>query len=216
MARPPRPRPDRGLAETGLEIDRVVLFSDAVFAIAMTLLALSLHIPSATRDRHVADAIQDAMPEVFTYVFSFGVISLYWLAHHRMYRYVARLDAPMLALNLATLCAVAFVPFPTQVLGDHGGTRAAVVFYAATMTVLGAIVTASWWYASFRGGLMRSETPPELVRHSLWRSITFPAVFALSIPIAFVDPSAAEWSWLLIFLLRLVLRRRYGSIYRTA
>ena len=67
------------------------------------------------------------------------MIAIYWLAHHRMFRYIRRLDATLLVLNLATLGAVAFVPFPTSVLGEHGSTTAAVVFYAATMGVLGVV-----------------------------------------------------------------------------
>jgi uncharacterized membrane protein len=131
----------------------VVFFSDAVFAIAMTLLALSLRLPATTTDHGVARALGDALPSIYSYALSFTIIALYWLAHHRMFRYICRLNVVLLGINLATLGVVAFVPFPTSVLGDHGASTAAVVFYAATMAVLGALVTALWGYASHGASL---------------------------------------------------------------
>src|SRR5436305_10503525 len=131
----------------------------------MTVLALSLRIPAHTRDAGVAHALRKAMPSVFTYALSFAVIGLYWIAHHRMFRYIRRLDATLLLLNLAVLCVVAFVPFPTSVLGDHGNTTAAVVLYAGTMGVLGAVMAAFWVYATHGRQLVAPDTPGPFVEH---------------------------------------------------
>jgi uncharacterized membrane protein len=202
---------DREDVEGGRDLDRVVFFSDAVFAIAMTVLVLTLQLPAGTTDAEVAHALRAALPSVYTYALSFAVISLYWLAHHRMFRYVRRLDPALLALNLAMLGFVAFVPFPTSVLGDHGRTTAAVVFYASTMAILGSLISALWYYASHEH-LIAPDTPSMFVRHSLWRGLAVPIVFAASIPIAFVSPRAAEYFWLSIVIWRLLLRRHYGSL----
>jgi uncharacterized membrane protein len=199
--------------DRGRELDRVVFFSDAVFAISITVLTLSLRLPAHTTDAGVAHALRKAIPSIFTYVLSFAVIGLSWLAHHRMFRYICSLDATLLLLNLAALCVVAFVPFPTSVLGDHGNTTAAMVFYAATMCVLGGTVLALWIYASHQHRMIRADTPAHFVGHTFWRSVTVPAAFAMSIPIAFADPHRAEWFWLIIVIAPVVLRRQYGSIY---
>ena len=74
---------------------------------------------------------------------------------------------------------------------------------------------AFWIYATHRRRFIKANTPPPFVKHALWRAITIPAVFVASIPIAFADPHAAEWFWLMIVVVRLVLRRQYGSIYDT-
>jgi uncharacterized membrane protein len=200
--------------ERGADLERVVFFSDAVFAISMTVLTLSLSIPARTTDAGVAHALREAMPSVFTYLLSFTVIGFYWLAHHRMFRYISRLDEVLLFLNLAMLAVVAFVPFPTSVLGDHGDTTAAVVFYAATMSRLGLLVSGLWFYAAHNHRLIVSNTPSRFSDHALWRSITVPAAFLVSIPIAFASPRAAEWFWLIIVVTRVLLRRRFGSIYQ--
>jgi uncharacterized membrane protein len=95
-----------GEFEHGRELDRVVFFSDAVFAIAMTLLALTLSLPAGTTNADVASALHKSIPSMLTYALSFGVIAIYWLAHHRMFRYIRRLDATLLVLNLASLGAI--------------------------------------------------------------------------------------------------------------
>ena len=199
--------------ERGHDLDRVVFFSDAVFAIAMTILALSLTIPTRTRDSRVAHALGHEVPAIVTYVVSFLVIGLNWMAHHRMFRYIRRLDTTSMLLNLAILCVVAFVPFPAAVLGDHGNTTAAVVFYAGTMAVLGVLMATFWLYATHDGRLIAVDTPEGLTEHTTWRAFTVPAVFLASIPIAFADPNAAEWSWLAIALVPILFRRRYGTIF---
>jgi uncharacterized membrane protein len=201
--------------EGGRDLDRVVFFSDAVFAIAMTVLALTLSLPAGTTDAGVAHALDKAIPSIFAYALSFVVIAMYWLAHHRMFHYIRRLDATLLVLNLASLGAIAFIPFPASVLGDHGNTTAAVVFYAATMGILGTLFSVFWMYATHHRRFIQADTPPRFVKHALWRAISIPAVFVASIPIAFADPNAAEWFWLAAFVgSRLVLRRLYGSIYK--
>ena len=73
------------------ELDRVVFFSDAVFAISITVLTLSLRLPAHTTNAGVAHALRKTIPSIFTYVLSFAVIGLYWIAHHRMFRYI---DSP--------------------------------------------------------------------------------------------------------------------------
>ena len=74
-----------------MEIERLVFFSDAVMAIAITLLVVTLAIPEATED--VGDALLDRWPQMLSYVLSFLVIGIFWMAHHRIFKYVRRVDA---------------------------------------------------------------------------------------------------------------------------
>ena len=102
---------------------------------------------------------------------------------------------------------------PHLVLGNHGNTTAAVVFYAATMGLLGGLVTLLWVYASRDYRLISPMTPQAFVSNRFWRSVAVPIVLIASIPIAFANPNAAEWFWLLIFLIRIFLRRHYGTTF---
>jgi uncharacterized membrane protein len=196
--------------EHGLDLDRVVLFSDAVFAIAMTLLALSLHLRAGTTEAGVAHALRSSIPSILVYFLSFAVIGRYWFTHHRYFRLIRRVDSKLLVLNLAMLSLVAFLPFPTQVLGEYGHSRAAVIFYAASVALLGALATALWAYASYAHQLIRADTTDLYVRYWLWRGATVAVVFALSIPVALINARAAEWFWLLLLLASFTLARVYG------
>src|SRR5204863_6849650 len=96
-ARPARARgralrvSDAASEERGLDLDRVVFFSDAVFAIAMTVLVLSIHVPTV-RNGEVGRALRDQLPAIYSYFLSFAVIALYWLVHHRMFHWIRRID----------------------------------------------------------------------------------------------------------------------------
>ncbi|HXY91953.1 MAG TPA: TMEM175 family protein [Acidimicrobiia bacterium] len=198
--------------ESGHDLNRVTSFSDAVFAIAMTVLALSLGIPSHLRNDRVGAALSDSLPSLYAYFLSFVVIALFWLAHHRLFRRIVRIDPRMMLINLAMLSFVALLPFPTEVLGNYGDSSAAVIFYASTLVALGSLSTLLAVYAD-RAHLLAPGTPADFARLAALRGLSVPVVFAVSIPIAVFDPHAAELSWIAIVFVRFGLRRRYGSVY---
>jgi TMEM175 potassium channel family protein len=108
-------------------------------------------------------------------------------------------------LNLLLLMFVAFLPFPTAVLGEHGGSPAAAVLYATSVILASIASAAYWWYASGRGDLLRPDVGRAQVRALRARGLSSPVFFALTLPIALFAPYAAEIAWLLIFpLTRLV------------
>jgi uncharacterized membrane protein len=201
--------------ERTLELDRVVNFSDAVFAIAATVLVLSISIPPNLTDpgldQKLWDAFQDALPQIFAYALSFYTIGLYWLAHHRLFRFIRRIDGTFIILNLLELGLVALLPFPTETFGDYTSNRPAVIVYALAVSAVGLSSTVKVWYAQAHD-LMLTSTPRDWLTHGLLRGLSMPLVFLASIPIAFVSVTAAEISWSALVLLRLWFRRRYGKI----
>jgi len=193
----PNPRYRRRAEE--LEFDRVAFFSDAVFAIAMTLLVVGIGIPHV-RDAKIAHALSEKYNEIFGFFLSFLVIGLYWLAHHRFFSKLIAVDVRFMKLNLVYLAAIAFVPFPTALVGIYGSSEAVVVvLYAATLAVASVIEAALFWHAQ-HAGLLRTRLTDEAFRNYMLASIAPAVVFVLSIPIAiYNDPAHAVLSWLLIF-----------------
>jgi uncharacterized membrane protein len=196
--------------ERGLDIDRMVYFSDAVFAIAMTVLVLSIRVPDVP-DSRLGNALRELMPSIWSYFLSFAVIGLFWLAHHRMFRYVERVDGLALGLNLALLALIAIFPFPTDVLGRYGDRALGTMIYAAAVTAVGLAFSTLWWHVSHTPGFLRRGTSRKHVVQAQLRSVTIVVVFALSIPIALWSPDAAKYFWVLAIPLRLALSRRYGT-----
>lgn len=188
------------LDERGRGLDRVVNFSDGVFAIAITLLVLNFripHIPSHHTNAQLLDALADEWGTFLGFALSFWVIARYWIAHHRLSILLRHVDSTFIALNLALLASVVFLPFPTEVVGLYGSTTTAVVFYASAMTVTGLLSTGVWQYALARG-LMDPRVSAPWRRANLIRGLSVPVVFATSIPIAFIDSSAARYWWILL------------------
>ncbi len=187
-----------GHDERGLE--RIVFFSDAVFAIAITLLALDIRLPllpETASDGDLLAALGSVWPLVLSYCISFLAIGMLWLAHHRTFRYVRRYDERLLLLNLLFLLLIGFVPFPTAVIGEYGNT-VGTIFYAATMAVAGLMFSLVWWYANENGRLVLERLSPHRFCRVGLRVLWMPLVFLISIPLAFWYPDAAKFSWLLI------------------
>ena len=190
------------LDERGRGLDRVVNFSDAVFAIAITLLVLNLKVPHLTGrniDHRLVDALGHDAGLLAGFVISFFVIARYWMSHHRLSILLRRVDTPFIVLNLLFLAFIVFVPFPTEVIGVYGGTTTAAVFYAATMVPTGLLSWATWEYA-LRSGLDDGRAPAGTLRQARLRSGYLVTVFAISIPVAFADPAAAQVMWALLVL----------------
>ena len=183
--------------ETGLE--RLVFFSDAVMAIAITLLALEIRLP--TLPEEVSNgalwaALGALWPSYRSYLISFGVIGLYWQAHHRTFRDVERYDGLLMILNLLFLLCIAFSPFPTSVLGEYGNSSAT-IFYACTMAAIGFTMALVWWYTRVGGRLVEAPLARSAFRRGLLRVLLPPLIFLLSIPLALWNETAAQLFWIL-------------------
>ena len=126
----PRQEDDEA-AEEG--IGRILALSDGVFAIAITLLILEIAVPATTSDAGLSKALLGLWPRYLAYVLSFVVIARFWMAHRLTFRLIARDDAVLVWLNMLLLLFVAFLPFPTAVVGAHAGSPAAAVLYAASV-----------------------------------------------------------------------------------
>ena len=205
--------PFRRRLDSGADLDRTMFFSDAVFAIAMTLLAVNIKAPEVPADQ-LGQAILEQRPEFFAYALSFAVAGAYWLSHHRLFRLLKGFTGGLQRLNLLLLFFVALLAYATDMLALHDDTSLGVVIYAAALGLIGSVNTWMWSYCR-RRGLFRDDVNPGLLRYARVRAPVTPAVFLLSIPIALFSPSAAELSWLSILVinlgLRLAGRRRMGA-----
>lgn len=206
------PQPISPDLEQAHGVDRLVFFSDAVFAIAMTLLALEIHLPEgepAATSSELFRLLLSIWPQYMAYALSFTVIGFYWLGHHRKFRFIRRYDRRFLLLNLFLLMAIAFVPFPTSVLSQYGD-RASTVFYALAMTWTGVLFAALWWYASHGHRLIDADADEHLVRWELWTALIVPLVFVASIGVAFIDPGLARLTWTLMLVVVFIFHRTAG------
>ncbi|MCQ1954455.1 TMEM175 family protein [Arthrobacter sp. zg-Y238] len=189
---------------SGPDLDRTMFFSDAVFAIAMTLLAVDIRVPQVPPSE-LGAAVAAQLPEFGAYVLSFVVTAAYWLSHHRLFRLLKGFTGRLQQLNLVLLMFVALLGYATDMLAFYGDQQLGVVIYAAALGLIGTANTVLWIYCS-REGLFRDDVDPRLPAFAQVRAPVTPAVFLASIPIAILwSPQAATWSWLGIIVINALL-----------
>ncbi len=201
------------------ELERLIFFSDAVFAIVMTLLILDIRAPDDVPSNRAATEVPILVwalwPKFLSYVLSFLVIGTYWIAHHQTFRYVRSYDRVLLWLNLVFLLSISFIPFPTALLGEYGQLRFAVIFYAASLGLARLLLALEWWYIMEGPIRTGDDLNPRIARFHFLRSFAIPSVFLISIGISFLSVPLAISSWVLMFLADAViwrlLRRRLRS-----
>jgi len=170
--------------ETGKAVDRIAGFSDAIFAFAMTLLAIGITLPEVSgemTENRLSGILAGLMPNILSYFVCLFSAGLYWVAHHRMFRYVKRSDNGLIWINLALTLFIAFTPFPSSLLIRYGNLSVAWIAFAATMGTVGVLSTGLWAYVSDKHRLVDPHLDQALVKFILYRDVSPPVVFLVSI-----------------------------------
>ncbi len=194
--------------------ERLVAFSDGVFAFAITLLCVDVinafpHLPSSATDGQLRDALLGLWPSFFSYALSFCLVGIYWAAHHRTFYYITSSNTTLIWLNLALLMFIAFLPFSTSLLDEYTDSIVITAFYAATMTIISLFSLLIWEYAAFKHRLIPADLDERTIRLFRWRGGISLALFLISIGLAFFNIWLAKVSWLAIFLIRPLLLRQF-------
>jgi uncharacterized membrane protein len=178
---------------------RLEAFSDGVFAIAITLLIIEIGVPHVEGGEGLAQALRKLWPSYFGYALSFITIGIMWANHHGMFKDIERVDHRMQVLNLLLLLCIAFIPFPTAVLveymRDDDNARAATLTYGVTLTFTALAFNAMWWDASRDRRLIDEHVSDERVRDRTRRYLPGTPLYALGIPLAFVNTWVAIGLW---------------------
>jgi uncharacterized membrane protein len=193
------------------DFGRVMYFTDAVFAIAMTLLVVEIGVPETIEGASddpaaLLGAFADKGPLIFAFFLGCYVIGFYWAAHHRFMSWLDAVDRGFVLLTVVYLAFVALLPFPTGVLGEFGENPISVVAFAVNMGAVSTMETVLFGYAR-RRRLFREELPTDVYRWALGSSLLPVVTFALSIPVAFAVPGLAIAIWLLAIPLQMVWAR---------
>jgi uncharacterized membrane protein len=140
---------------------RLEFLFDGIFAIAMTLLVLDLHVPQIA-DRHatreLAGELVRELPIFGSYLLSFFVLGMFWYRHNHQFRFVRRITRPMLALHLVQMACAAFFPFCASLIGRYPTNALSLVFYAGC-TWLYIVAGLLNWMAAHSGGALAHELP---------------------------------------------------------
>jgi TMEM175 potassium channel family protein len=193
--------------EVSFEIERIVFFSDAVFAIAITLMVVDLRIPEDITESGLSDALRQLSPHYISFLLSFLVIGVFWVAHHRMFRFIRRWDQGLLAINLLLLLTIAFLPFPTSLIGRFNDTKPATMVYSTTVLCCALASTGLWWHASHGRRLVDRDLDAGEIRYFQFRGLLVAVIFGLAVVTSLFSATGAQVVWWLAFPVHLVVTR---------
>lgn len=179
--------------------ERLVMFSDGVIAIAITLLVLDIRLPELPEHADsatLAAALVSIMPKMAAYALSFLVVGEFWYVHHMRFSHINRCDARLIWLNMLFLMTIGFVPFASSVLSEHPNATA-YALYDGTMACVALLSAALSGYAII-AGLVPAGLSAELRRRSLVGPLRVAAVFILSGLLAQIDVRGGRWAWMLL------------------
>jgi uncharacterized membrane protein len=180
---------------------RLEAFSDAILAIAITLLVIEIRIP-ATSGGHLGAALRHLWPSYLAYGLSFTTIGFVWVAHHSMFRRIRDVDRMLLILNLGLMLCVGFLPFSTAVLArysftESSGAAPAAELYSINMLVIGLAFMSMWVYLSFHLSLFIGDVDKRTIQHTIARAAPPPLIYALTAALSFVNAKVCYVLWLL-------------------
>ena len=194
--RRPASGPHTAEVPTQRGLDRIVVFADAVVAIACTLLVLPLvDLATQSGGGPVGRLLRDHVGQLGAFALSFAVIGRLWVAHHRLFERVGAYDAMIIRLTLVWLCTVAFLPFPTAILATQSGHAASMLYVGTLLASSLALASTAAWVNAHPGLQRTPERGPAGEPH--WTTAVLLIVaFALTVLI----PRASVWPLLLLLL----------------
>ena len=183
-------------------VDRLLALSDGVVAIAITLLVLQLNVPSPevltdpNSAAELAAQLGKGADQLISYVISFYVIALFWLVHHRVFRRITGQQEGLAWWNFAFLFTITIMPFTSDLLGKFSANPLAIDIFAANL-LLATVATELTIIYGRRKDLVTPETAQQ-TRAARYRVAASVFVIAMSIVLAWVNPGAAKYCWLLL------------------
>ena len=196
------------------QLERMILFSDAVFAIAITLLVIEIKIPEVhsttehpLKEEVIIQKLAELIPKFIGFIVSFILIGQYWIVHHRMFSFVINFTDRLIWLNILFLFAIALMPFSTGFYSEYvlRGVVTPVIFYTANIALLGLANFLMWRYLSNQKNNLTENLTPALARYFSLRALTVPTIFVIFSFVYLYKPMIAFFIPILIpFIMRLI------------
>lgn len=186
-----------------VSFERILFFSDAVFAIVITLLVLELRVPHIEKEHlneaGVRHALVELVPKFLGFIYSFFVVGMMWIEHHRIFRHIGNYDVGLIWRNLLFLLFVAFIPFPTALFSEYIRSQTAFILYVSSFGVAALAKLWIWNYAvGKRSDLILPGTDDDLIKRISRRSWAVPIVCILAIGMSFIALGLGGLCFLLI------------------
>jgi uncharacterized membrane protein len=198
------PEERSGKPRFALTTRRIEALADGIFAIAMTLLVLTLTLPDATQTKlSLSQLLADQWPKFFNYALSFLLLAIFWIVHHQQFHVIRRTDRNHVWINIGILMFVALMPFSTDIAGDYSDETLAELVFGANLMILGLLFLLNWWYACRNHRLVDADLDRGTIVRGIRRSCITPVVAAVSMVLSLFIPRWGLTVYILIPIIQL-------------
>ncbi|MDQ6844099.1 MAG: TMEM175 family protein [Bacteroidota bacterium] len=178
------------------QLERMILFSDAVFAIAITLLVIDLkipEIPEPVTELRVINAFLGLIPKLIGFLLSFFLIGLYWTVHHRLFGFVINYTQRLLWINLLFLLGIVLLPFSTAFYSEYTFSflKTPISIYSINFCYIGLMSFFMWRYVSNPKHNLSENLPASVANYYTFRAMAIPVIFAIIIIVSYFNPRYA-------------------------
>jgi uncharacterized membrane protein len=195
-----------------IKVEHVISFSDAVFAFAITLMALSIDIPdlpSNLTQAELLDKLYDLFPQFESYIISFAVIAIFWVSYHQVFNHIKGSHIVMVYLNLLFLLLITLLSLSTSLVINYGNYHIPYVIYSFIVILTSSLLTLIWWHATKDKLLIDKNLHPLYIKGVMLTLLSIPLVFTVSIFISFINLDIAEIFWLVMVPINIIIKQKY-------
>jgi len=213
------------------QLERLILFSDAVFAIAITLLIIEIKVPEVHEnisDQVLLGELGHLIPKFVGFIVSFLLIGLYWSIHHRMFGFVTAYNGRLRFLNLLFLFFIVLMPFSTGFYSEYAGSelfrkqlKVPMTFYVLNFSSAGFVNYMMWRYITNpKHKLAEPQIDPLVAKLAKSRALMVPIIFLAMLPVAYLTNVliAVYIPMLIPFALRIskrIISKRHQHVHKT-
>jgi uncharacterized membrane protein len=199
--------PPRQRRLTGFSIESLLLFSDAIFAFAITLLAIDIRVVAGSTT--LTNDLYNLLPRFISFTLTFWIVANYWINYHRLFRLIQNYDRILIYLSFLFLMFIVLLPFPNDLIGKYPFTTTATITYATFLVLTSLSILLLWTYASRHHRLISPDVRPAFIRNLTIRLALPFLLFLLSIPLAILLPVYAIITWIFYLPLGIFIEHRY-------
>src|SRR5687767_8205118 len=195
-----------------IKVEHVISFSDAIFAFAITLMALSIDIPdlpSNLTQSELLDKLYGLFPQFESYIISFSVIAIFWVSYHQVFNHIKGSHIIMVYLNLLFLLLITLLSLSTSLVINYGDYHIPYVIYSFIVILTSSLLTLIWWHATKDKVLIYYNLHMLYVNGVMLILLSIPLVITVSIFISFINLNIAEIFWLVMVPINITINQKY-------
>jgi len=194
-----------------IKLEHIVTFSDAVFAFALTLMALTIDIPDlelSLTEQQLTEKLYEMIPQLEGYILSFFIIALFWISYHQIFNHIRRSYIVIVYLNLIFLLLITILSITTSLIISFDTYHISYVIYFTVVIITSGIMLLIWWYA-LQIKAVSENTNPLYIKGMLAQLGIIPIIFSFAFLTSFINLDISQYFWLIIIPVSILIQHKF-------